>query len=53
MVDVEFGEECRLRFLAYCELARVSPYHFQKREYAEKAWAQVDAFLDWRDINGL
>lgn len=53
MVDTEFGEECRLRFLAYCELCRTSPFHSQKRSYAADAWRWVDAYLDWKDINGL
>lgn len=53
MVEVSFEEECRLRFLSYCDLYHRAPFHVQKRRYIEAAYAQVDAYLDWRDVQGL
>jgi hypothetical protein len=51
--EESFEETCRTRFLYYCDLRQRTPYHIDKRRYAEKAWVQIDAYLDWRDVQGL
>lgn len=49
----EFESECRRKFATYCELYHKSAYHSLKRKYAEKAYEVIDAWLDYRDVQGL
>lgn len=49
----DFGAECKRRFILHCEAAKAAPFHKDKRVYIAKAWAEVDAFLDWQEIQAL
>jgi len=49
----EFEVECRARFAHYCRLYAAAPFHADKKVHAEKAWVEIDAFLDWRDFQAL
>lgn len=51
--EKSFEDECRARFLNYCRAYRTAPYHVHKRMYLAKAYEQIDAYLDWRDVQGL
>lgn len=45
--------ECRARFLHYCAMYREAKFHSLKRTYAEKAYEQIDVYLDLRDVQSL
>lgn len=47
----DFAAECRHRFNVACQSRKIVPFHKEKRKYADEAWAAVDDYLDWRDIN--
>jgi hypothetical protein len=49
----EFEAECRKKFDIYCQCYKVAAYHSLKRKYAAKAYAVIDAFLDFRDVQSL
>jgi hypothetical protein len=49
----DFESECRREFAVYCECYKASAYHSLKKLYAEKAYAVIDAFLDFRDVQSL
>jgi hypothetical protein len=49
----DFEAECRSRFNLYCQLHKAAAYHSVKRTYAEKAYEVIDAWLDYRDVQGL
>lgn len=49
----DFEAECRREFAVYCECYRTSAYHSLKRLYAEKAYAVIDAWLDWQSVQSL
>jgi len=49
----DLAAECRSKFLLYCQLYREAKFHSLKRQYAEKAYEQVEIYLDWRDVQGL
>lgn len=49
----DFEAECRRKFTNYCDLYHKAAYHSLKRTYAEKAYEVIDAWLDYRDVQGL
>jgi len=51
--DTDLAAECRSKFLLYCQLYREAKFHSLKRQYAEKAYEQVEIYLDWRDVQSL
>ena len=51
--EVDFAEECRAKFVLYCQSRKLAPFHVDKDKYAAMAWAQVDAYLDYLDVQGL
>jgi hypothetical protein len=51
--EPDLAAECRERFLHYCLLYKQAAFHSLKRTYAEKAYEQVDIYLDLRDVQSL
>lgn len=51
--EPDFESECRSKFKLYCELHKAAAFHSLKRKYAERAYEVIDAWLDWRDVQGL
>lgn len=49
----EFESECRREFTVYAECYKAAAYHSLKKVYVEKAYAVIDAYLDWCDVQGL
>lgn len=49
----DFAAECKRRFALHCQARAIAPFHKDKRVYTDKAWAEVDAYLDWLDISSL
>jgi hypothetical protein len=49
----DFGAECRRKFVLHCEARKLAPFHKDKRRYEALAWREVDAFLDWTEIQSL
>ena len=49
----DFAAECKSRFVLHCQAVAIAPFHKDKRRYADMAWAEVDAYLDWLDISSL
>lgn len=48
--EADLAAECRAKFLYFCEQYRMAKFHSLKRHYVEKAYEQVDIYLDLRDI---
>jgi hypothetical protein len=51
--DDDLAAECREKFLHYCAMRHEAKFHKDKRHYAEKAYEQVDIYLDLRDVQSL
>lgn len=51
--DADLEQECREKFAYYCKRYAESPFHIDKKRYVEKAYEQVEIFLDLRAIDGL
>lgn len=49
----DFELECRARFQTFCDLYQKAKFHSLKRKYAAQAYEQIDAYLDWRDVQSL
>lgn len=49
----DFESECRREFKVYCECYKAAAYHSLKRLYVEKAYAVIDAWLDWLSVQTL
>lgn len=49
----DFEADCRAKFVYYCRRCAESPFHAEKKMYAIKAFEQIDAYLDWRDVQTL
>ena len=51
--EQSFAEECRHKFMVATHARRIVPFHVDKRKYDAEAWAAIDAYLDWLEINSL
>jgi hypothetical protein len=51
--EPDLAAECRARFLHYCLMYHEAKFHKDKRHYVEKAYEQIDIFLDLRDVQSL
>ena len=49
----DFAAECKRRFVIHCQARALCPFHIDKRKYEAMAWAEVDAYLDWLDVQAL
>ena len=52
-VEDDFAAECKRRFIQHCQSATLAPFHKDKRVYIDAAWNEVDAYLDWLDVQKL
>jgi len=51
--EPDFAAECARKFRVHCNCRDLAPFHVDKDKYAEKAWAEVDAYLEWLEIQKL
>ena len=51
--ETTFVDECRHRFNVACQARKITPFHVDKRKYEAEAWAEIDAYLDWLEIEKL
>lgn len=49
----DFEQECKAKFDHYCRCYSIVQFHAEKRYYVNKAYEVIDAWLDWRDVQGL
>jgi hypothetical protein len=53
MADVDFEGHCRWRFKLYCDCYAQARYHSLKKKYMEKAYAAIDDYLTFKEIQDL
>ena len=50
---IDFAAECKRKFILHCACRNISPFHVDKDMYARKAWEEVDAYLEWLEVQKL
>lgn len=49
----DFPAECKAMFMELTDAAKAAPFHADKRVYLSEAEQWLDAYLDYRHIEGL
>lgn len=49
----DFAAERKKSFIRHTGARKIAPFHVDKHRYDELAWAEVDAYLDWLDLQAL
>lgn len=49
----DFVAERKKSFMRHTAARKLAPFHVDKHRYDELAWAEVDAYLDWLDLDTL
>jgi hypothetical protein len=49
----DFAAECARKFRVHIACRNIAPFHVDKRKYEAKAWAEVDAYLEWLEVQKL
>lgn len=49
----DFPAECKQAFLRHTAARKIAPFHVDKHRYDELAWREVDAYLDWLEVQSL